>query len=258
MSDLQGPLAAETNRHSWNLQAKRYFEENPLPLNVLDYCGELFPTENDLRLIGNCAGLRVLEIGSGSCNCGIVLAKLGAIVTCTDISEEQLGIGRGVAAAEGVTILTQRLDMADLHELQPDAFDLVISICAMQYASDPRKVFTEVKRVLRAKGRFIFSGDHPVMAAAGAAELWPQEKADPAYSYEGPVVWKWRPEDEMSFVSFRFTVSRLINDLVGAGFAIQSLHELFPKKKDPNWTAKEALLRSRFPSVLVVSAVKSS
>lgn len=67
----------ESNKEAWNLHAKRYYHENALKFDVVDYCGEYYPTDNDLKLIGDPAGLKVLELGSGSCNCGIALALQG-------------------------------------------------------------------------------------------------------------------------------------------------------------------------------------
>ena len=91
----------KTNKEAWNAHASRYFAENKLTVHQVDYCGQYYPNEDDLQLIGDVKGLKILEIGAGSCNVGIALALKGADVTCIDISEEQIKLGEKVAQENG-------------------------------------------------------------------------------------------------------------------------------------------------------------
>jgi SAM-dependent methyltransferase len=247
----------ETNRQAWNRHARRYFEEGSHSYDVVDYCSLDYPTEAELQLIGPVNGLHVLELGSGACNCGVALARQGAKVTCLDLSSEQLAIGREQAARLGVSLDFIEGSMDDLSGLLDSAFDLVLSVCALHYGSDLHRIFSEVARVLKEGGRFIFSVDHPVMLALGAAELWPEENGDPHYDYRGPVRWKWRPENEFEFVTFRRPVADYLNGLVAAGFILERFLELCPKP-DPNWSERERVLRTRFPSLLIIKARKAT
>lgn len=246
----------EPNRQSWNCHARRFLKINPLPLDVVDYYGTHFPTEADINLIGDPKDLKVLELGSGSCNCGIALAAQGAEVTCLDLSDEQLVIGKELAASQGVTIKTIHGDMAFLERIETSNFDLVLSINALMYAEYLDKVFNEVHRVLKPEGRFIFSVDHPIMMAIGATDLWPEEKSDPWYGYSGQIRWKWNKEDDYWFISYRRPVSEYVNLLVNNNLYIQGIHELYPKTIDPGWVPLESELRQRYPSALAISARK--
>lgn len=79
----------EINKNSWNKQAERYQQNADFSFNNLDYGDIRCKTEEELKLLGDVKGKKILELGCGGANCGIALAKQGAIVTCTDISEEQ-------------------------------------------------------------------------------------------------------------------------------------------------------------------------
>lgn len=145
-----------SNETAWNRHARRYFLAEALPLDTVDYCGRNFPSDSDLRLIGDPAGLRVLELGSGSCNCGIALARQGAKVTCLDLSEEQLALGRECAEQVGVEVSFIQGDMSDLRPFPDNSFDLVLSVCAIMYVPDLRTLFKEVARILKSGSRMIF------------------------------------------------------------------------------------------------------
>ena len=244
-----------SNETAWNRHARRYFLPEALPLDTVDYCGSNFPTDSDLHLIGDPTGLRVLELGSGSCNCGIALARRGAEVTCLDLSEEQLVLGRQCAGQVGVKISFVKGDMSDLRPFPDNSFDLVLSVCAIMYVPNARSLFKEVARVLKPGSRMIFSVDHPLMQTIGATDLWPEEGADPRYDYCGPVVWKWSQEDDFFFTTYRRPVSEYVNELANAGLYVYRMHELYPQQTT-EWDEPEASIRSRFPSILVMAARK--
>jgi len=248
-----------TNKDSWNLHAHRFYTEGYLSLEDIDFDSYEFPTDKDLNIIGNVNGLTALEIGAGSCNCGIILAQKGAKVTCTDISIKQLEIGEKVAAQTGVDIATVCTDMADLSFAASGSFDLVISLSAINYAEDYNKVCQEVSRVLKPGGRFIYSVQHPFLMCVGATELWPHENANPNYSYKGPIQWKWNEGDEFVFTTYRMKMSDYINGLADNNLYVRRMEELFPISPlpaDNDFDENELEVRTRYPSVLVIEAVK--
>ena len=251
---------SNSNKESWNNHAERFYIaghlEGDLPLDYVDFCGNVFPSDKDLNIIGEVGGLKVLEIGSGSCNCGIALAKKGADVTCLDISSEQLKIGQQVAKKEGVNLRPIESDMTDLSSVEADSMDLTISMSAIMYVEDINKVFQEVNRVLKHQGRFIFSTNHPFIMCLGATELWPEEEASPSYDYRGAVEFNWKKEDTFYFTIYRWPLMDYVNGLARNGFCINRMEELLPKQADPKWSEQEKRIRMRYPSVLVVEAIK--
>jgi ubiquinone/menaquinone biosynthesis C-methylase UbiE len=248
---------ADANRESWNLHARRFFSED-ISLDYVDYCGLEFPDDRDLNIVGDVSSSHVLEIGSGSCNCGIALAKQGAKVTCLDISENQLLIGRELARKAAVHIEQIVADMTDLSKVPSGSMDLVLSISALMYVENIDRVFSEVNRVLRTGGRLIFSTNHPVMMAIGATELWPEEESDSKYNYRGPIVWKWKEEDDFYFTSYRRPMMDYVNTLNKNAFRILRMEESLPKIEDTDWNDVEKSIRMRFPSVLVIEARKTT
>jgi len=249
----------DETRFSWDRHAARYQKENTLPFDVVDYCGGAFPTEKDLKLLGDVKGLKVLELGAGACNVGIALAKQGAIVTCLDGSKEQLEFGKKNAEQHNVEIETVHADFHDLDQFDPDAYDLVISICALQYAEDIKHIFSEVHRMLKSNGRFVFSTDHPMMKAVEAHFLYPNdENLHKEYHYKGAEEWKWNDEDDYTFTTYRRPVSDFLNTLTGAGLKIKKVIDLYPIKELVDCSKEERQIRKDFPSILVISAEKSN
>ena len=245
---------SNSNKESWDLHARRFYEEGFLPLDYVDFDSSDYPSDKDLNIIGDVKGLTVLEIGSGSCNCGIALARNGAEVTCSDLSQEQLNIGKEVAEKAGVIIKFVCSDMTDLSFAESNTVDLVISMSALDYVEDFYKVCSEVSRILKNGGRFVFCATHPVMSCVGATELFPEENAPPNYNYRGAVKWKWHKEDDFFFTTYRRQLSDFINALGRNGLMTQRMEELFPITND--FDEKELAVRTRFPSVLVIDAIK--
>ncbi|MCL2404396.1 MAG: class I SAM-dependent methyltransferase [Defluviitaleaceae bacterium] len=250
---------SNTNKESWDKHAQRFYVEGYLSLDDIDFGSYEYPTNKDLNIIGNVKGLNVLEIGSGSCNCGIALARKGANVTCSDISQEQLNIGMQVAKSAGVNIKFKCSDMADLSFVETGVMDLVISMSALDYVEDFNKVCSEVSRVLKKGGRFVFCCTHPMMFCIGATELWPEEKANPNYNYRGPVEWKWNKDDSYVFTTYRRQLSDYINGLAVNRLYATRMEELFPitpLPDDHDFDENEIKIRTRYPSILVVEATK--
>ncbi len=135
------------NKESWNLQAKRYFENSNFSFDNVDYGDVRCLTEKDLKLLRDVKGKRILELGCGGANCGIALAKQGATVICTDISEKQIEIAKNNAQRENVDIKFIVSAMEDVNFID-EKFDIVISICAMMYVKEVSTVFSNVSSML--------------------------------------------------------------------------------------------------------------
>ena len=243
------------NARSWDLHAARYAGGGSSS-ETFDFGDPSFPTDEELGMIGPVHGKRVLEVGSGACACGIALARRGAEVTCVDVSREQLRLGTENARKAGVEVRTVLKDAHELGSLWEAEFELVVAIASLQYIPDLAKAFAAAFQALVPTGRMVFSIPHPVMDALDAAVLSPEDGADPRYSYRGPVQWKWNPDDEFEFVTYRHTVADVLNGLVEAGFRVMRVEELMPVRTEPDWSEVERDVRTRFPSFLVVEACK--
>jgi len=80
-------------------------------------------------------GMNVLDIGCGTGNFSIKLAKMGCIVTGIDISDNMLNIARQKAAEENLDIKFLHMDLNDL-KFEENEFDAVFSMAAFEFIDD--------------------------------------------------------------------------------------------------------------------------
>jgi SAM-dependent methyltransferase len=106
--------------------------------------------------LGITPGLDVLDLGSGDGTTAIPAAQRGANVLGVDISSNLVAAGNARARDLGLDNITfQEGDASDLNELEPDSFDLVVSIFGAMFAPKPENVAKEVVRVTRPGGRIV-------------------------------------------------------------------------------------------------------
>ncbi len=96
-------------------------------------------------------GMKVLDIGCGTGNFSIKLAKMGCEVIGIDISEEMLKVAKDKAKKEGLNIKFYNMDVYDM-KFEDNCFDGVISVTAFEFLKDPDKAIEEMFRVLKPKG----------------------------------------------------------------------------------------------------------
>ncbi len=244
----------EINKNSWDKQAARYQQNADFSFNVVDYGDVRYPNEEDLKLIGDVKDKKVLELGCGGANCGIALAKKGAIMTCTDISVEQLKFANRNAEREDVNIRFFESQIEDMSYLEDEEFDKVISICAFMYVKDIGKVFKEVSRVLKSGGSFVFSLNDPIFYSIASGLVWKEDNIDDSYFYSGEEKWKWENNDNFEFITYRRPIYEYVNFLIDAGFIFERFYE-FPLNHDnPNGLEEE--LETKYPRLMLFKVKK--
>jgi SAM-dependent methyltransferase len=106
--------------------------------------------------LGVTPGMQVLDLGCGDGTTAIPEAELGATVLGVDIAGNLVEAGNRRAAAAGLNNIKFQLgDACDLHELQDDSFDLIVSIFGAMFAPKPFEVAKEMVRVGRPGGRIV-------------------------------------------------------------------------------------------------------
>jgi len=189
--------------------------------------------EADAGLLGDVAGLDVLEVGAGGAQCARWLAGRGARVVATDLS---LGMLRQGAALEDGRGLRTPLVQCDARVLPfaDAAFDLVVtSYGALPFVADADRVLAEAARVLRPRGRFVGSVPHPLRWAL--PDVPGPEGLTVRHSYfdRRPYV-ETGDDGAVRYVEHHRTTGDWVRLAVAAGFAVEDLAE-------PQWHAGDAV-----------------
>jgi len=216
---------------SWNKIARRYQEKTRISTQDFHY-GALAPGEKKLKLLGDVRGKEVLELGCGGGQNTIALSKLGAVAEGIDISEEQTKFARELARKEKVPAKFHTGSIENLATFPDESKDLVVSSFALSYVERIHDVFSEVYRILRKGGNFVFADSHPLASRGkairrGSRSIW----AIQDYFERGPMVWTWpRFEDGTTarFRSYHRTIQDYFEALTKAGFVVERIIEPEP------------------------------
>ncbi|GAB4590046.1 class I SAM-dependent methyltransferase [Nocardia sp. IFM 10818] len=197
-----------------------------------------------LAMIGDPAGLEILDAGCGEGHLARRLAALGARhVHGVDTCEELLTAARSHPDHRPATASFHHADVAAL-PLPDDSVDLVVANRLPNGITNPENRFREFARVLRPAGRLILLGMHPCFYAARAERSATTEFSVDAYFGVRTVEQQFRVADLVSPVASvqRFySLETYIAMITGAGFAITALREPHPtaeqRRENPWWDA---------------------
>jgi SAM-dependent methyltransferase len=193
-------------------------------------------TEADLGVLGDVAGLDVLEVGSGAGQCSRWVRAQGGRPVGLDLSFRQLQHSRRIDDATGVTVPSV-LGTATALPFAEASFDVVFcSFGALQFVRDIDHALAEVARVLRPAGTFAFSITHPTRW------MFPDDPTE-AGLVASQSYWDRRPyveiDDEtgqVSYVEHHRTLGDWVAVLAGHGFVLDTLLEPeWPEGHDRVW-----------------------
>jgi len=106
--------------------------------------------------LGITKGIKVLDLGCGDGTTALPAARLGVDVLGVDIAKNLVAAGNKRAKEQGLANCKfQEGDASNLHELEDQAFDLVISIFGAMFAPKPFDVAKEMVRVTGPGGRIV-------------------------------------------------------------------------------------------------------
>jgi SAM-dependent methyltransferase len=109
-----------------------------------------------VQRLGIKKGMKVLDLGCGDGTTAVPAAQLGADVLGVDIAQNLVEAGNRRAKEIGLTNCRfQEGDATNLHELEDQSFDLVVSIFGAMFAPRPHDVAKEKVRVTRPGGRIV-------------------------------------------------------------------------------------------------------
>jgi len=237
----------------WNEASRCYQEDNKMPQKSAHY-GPYAPDENELKLLGNVRDKKILEIGCGGGQCSIAFAKEMAKCTGIDISEEQLKFARELAKKNKVSVKFIKGDIQTLKGIKSNDFDIVFSAWALQYVPDLTKCFKEVYRVLKKKGIFVFSLNHPFNS------IFYDKKPEIKRSYfktgKDVEVEIWPDGKKHIFVQYNRKLSDIYQSLMDANFFVEKIIEPLKIRKD-YWEKDFPLSMAKlFPSTIIFKTIK--
>ena len=206
-------LWTETNREHTNDSAETNWALDEISWGIwgLD--------EADLNVLGDVAGLDVVELGCGTAYFSAWLAKLGARPVGVDITPAQLDTARRMMAATGIEFPLVEADAGET-ALPDAAFDLVLSEYGASIWVDPYRWVPEAARLLRPGGRLVFLRNSTLVILCSRDEEPAGERL------ERPQFGLHRTEWPEGGVEFHLAHGEWIDVLRGNGFEVERLLEL--------------------------------
>lgn len=246
----------EKAREDWNRLAENYqiFREEPGTYNAL------VEVPTMLSLIGEVKGKTVLDAGCGHGYYSILLAKKGATVTGIDISEKMIELAKKNAVEASVKCQFFVCDMQNLSIFNSNTLDLVTSSIVVGYIDDLRKAFSEVFRVLKPKGIFTFSENHPLLNG-----WWEKDQEGRRLHWNidnyfersiGTDKWETKDGRVIETSSRHRTLQDYFDALVSVGFVVERLVEPEPIEEGKMLNRRRYESAKRIPYFILLKSRK--
>ena len=244
------------NKKSWDIVAHHFNGKDALP----SY-GPYTQTESELRLFEDMTNKKVLDIGCGSGHSLLYMAEKGASeLWGVDLSEKQIKL-----AKETLRDLASKLYCAPMEEdigLPKLYFDAIYSIYAIGWTTDLSSTYNLIYSYLKPGGYFIFSWDHPLYAhlLSQNGQLY----LTGSYQDEGITTYQNFKDEEVPVTIPKRKMSTYINELIKAGFTIESVIEsdvsaTYHSIEDEFSERYYSLYKARkFPTTMIIKARKLS
>jgi SAM-dependent methyltransferase len=201
--------------------------------------------EAQIGLLGDVAGLDVVELGCGTAYLSAWLARRGARPTGVDLAAAQLNTARRCQDRFGVAFPLVEADAGKI-PLPGGSFDLAVSECGASLWCDPDRWVPEAARLLRPGGRLVFHTTS-VLAALCTA----RESRHAGKSLARPQRDVTRVDSPGHGVEFHPSHGQWIMILRKAGFVVDALDELYAPPgaaTHPYYGVASAQWASRWPA----------
>lgn len=227
--DVSPAETIAANRRDWDATADAYQAEHG------EFLGDVAFTwspegldEASARLLGDVRGRSVLEVGCGAGQCARWLTIQGATVAGLDLSLRQLQHSHRIDASTGTQVPVVCATATSL-PFADRSFDAACSAFgALPFVAEPAAVMTEVARVLRPGGRWVFSVVHPMRW--GFPDDPTEQGLTMQRSYFDRTPYVETVDGRPSYVEHHHTVGDWVRALVHAGFELRDIIE-------PEWPA---------------------
>lgn len=124
--------------------------------------------ETMIDLLPNLEGLNILDLGCGyGWHCAYFKNKKANKILGIDISEKMIKKAKEINLSLNIEYLVK--DFYSLNDIN-DSYDLVFSSLAIHYIQDFENLTKQVRKLLKPKGTFLFSVEHPIFTAEGSQQ----------------------------------------------------------------------------------------
>ncbi len=117
------------------------------------------------KQLGDIKGLAILDAGCGNGYLSRLLAKKGANVVGIDFSRHFIGFCKKKEKEKPLGCNYYKGSLTDMSFIESETFDIVVSNVVMVDVQDYQRAFDEINRVLKSKGRFVWSNLHPIFGS---------------------------------------------------------------------------------------------
>jgi SAM-dependent methyltransferase len=250
--------ADDLSTQIWDVVGPVYLRRQQPSSNEVSY-GLWSPPESELRLLGEVAGLRVLDLGCGGGHNAVALARRGAQVTGVDGSGTLLAGARALASQAGAAVDFHQRTAAQLDDFTDAGWELMLSVATLHYVDDVEPVMRTCARLLAPGGRLVVSVDHPMRNCFFDDED-EELTITPVRDYHPASIMRWTfPETETRLQTVHRPVSAWCDLMTAAGLRLCRLVEPPAPRDvlDATWPADGALAPLRHvPQVLIIVAEK--
>jgi SAM-dependent methyltransferase len=239
------------NKQSWEKTAERYFGRTALP----EY-GPFASTEEQLKLFGDIAQKKVLDIGCGSGHSLQYMGNKGAKeLWGIDLTAKQIETAKDLLLDQQVKVSLFESPMEENPGLPVNYFDIAYAIYALGWTIDLSRTLKHVYEYLKPGGVFIFSWEHPMhdrLVYKNSSFIF-----NKSYTVEGP---EYNEAWHKTVIIYHRKLSTYINTLIQTGFTIEQVIDdvLLPdnhKSDDPaKWYSTQ---KAQFvPATFIIKAAK--
>ena len=183
--------------------------------------GQFGGSENEIGVLGEVAGLDVVELGCGTAYFSAWLARRGARPVGIDVTPAQLDTARRLQGETGIAFPLIEAN-AESVPLPDGNFDLAVSEYGASIWCDPYLWIPEAHRLLRPGGRLVFLCNSPlvILCAIDVPESTSETLQRPQ---RGLHKLTWTDGS----TGFHLGHGDMFRVLHGAGFVVENLVELF-------------------------------
>jgi SAM-dependent methyltransferase len=216
---------AANNRVAWTKSNAEYTDANARERWATDEIdwGVWSHPESNVNVIGDVAGLDVVELGCGTAYFSAWLAKRGARPVGVDITPAQLATARRLQSETGLEFPLVEAD-AGATGLPDATFDLALSEYGASIWVDPYRWVPEAARLLRPGGRLVFLRNSTLAVLCFSDD----ETAPVTERLQRPQRGLHRLAWETEGIEFQLGHGDWIDLLRGNGFEVERLVELYP------------------------------